>query len=397
MIRVGDFPIGPEERRAIEDVLDSGRISEGKYVRKFEFEFAKKIGAEYCVAVSSGTAALIVGLSALINSGKIKAGTKVITTPITYIATSNAILLAGLVPVFVDVDPVTFCITPEAIEHVLKHATPGEYSLVLPVHLMGFPCDMAGINAVAEKYGVLVFEDAAQAHGTRIGDKIAGSMSIMADFSFYIAHNIQVGEMGAVVTNDRALASLARSLKANGRACDCNVCTRSEGVCPHAKSGYDPKFTHNYVGYNFKTMEFQAALGLLQLERLDDIIQKRQQNVLHLSGELLGLEKYLRLPVHAAHRDISYLAYPLVLTPQAKLTRPQVQRALEAEGIETRPLFGCIPTQQPSFAKYKHLYAGKLPNAEYIGENGFYVGCHQYMTKEDVIHIGESIRRVLSV
>jgi dTDP-4-amino-4,6-dideoxygalactose transaminase len=395
MITVGDFRIGKEEKDIINEVLDSGRISEGKYVKKFEIEFAKKIGTKYCVALSSGTSALVAGLLALIYSGKIKKASKVITTPVTYIATINAIVLCGLEPVFVDISRDNFNITPENIENVLKNSKAGEFSLILPVHLMGYPCDMSVINQIAQKYNLLVFEDTAQAHGTKINGKNTGTFSIMADYSFYIAHNIQVGEMGAIVTDDKNLAGLVRSIKANGRLCDCLECTRKQGICAHQpvdELDNDPRFTHSYVGYNFKTMEFQAALGLIQISKMDEIISKRAENVKKLNERLKNFSNIIKLPYYSP--DISYLAYPLILKDTKKISRLKLRKELENRGVETRPLFGCIPTQQPAFNYLKKQYEEKLPVADYVGANGFYIGCHQYITDNDIEHIGKSFEEI---
>jgi len=397
MITVGDFKIQKEEKKVIEEVLKSGRISEGKFVKKFELEFAKKVGTKYCVALSSGTSALIAGLLSLIYSGKIKKGTKVITTPVTYIATSNAIVLAGLEPVYVDIDKDTFSIIPENIENLLKNSKDGEYSLILPVHLMGYPCDMNAINKIAKKYGLLVFEDAAQAHNSKYDGKNVGTFSIMADYSFYIAHNIQVGEMGAIVTDDKNLAGLVRQIKANGRVCDCLECTRNQGICPHTpkdENDNDPRFTHNVIGYNFKTMEFQAALGLLQLSRLDEIINKRRKNVRKLNEKLKNFSDILKLPVF--DENVSYLAYPIIIKDNKIINRQTLRKKLSENGIETRPLFGCIPTQQPAYSFLKEKYKGKLPNAEYIGANGFYIGCHQYLKDKDINYIGDVFEKILN-
>lgn len=385
MIHVGDMKIGPEEKAAINAVLDSGHISEGKNVKQFEREFAEKIGVRHGIAVSSGTSALIAGLLALIYSGKIKKGSSVITTPVTYISTVSAIVLAGLKPVFADIEPGTLNIGPGQIEEAIKREGADKCSLILPVHLMGYPCDMIKINEVAAKYGLLVFEDAAQAHGTKINGVNVGNFSILADYSFYIAHNIQVGEMGAVTTNDMALARLVRQIKANGRVCDCLVCTRNDGICPHEpedERDMDPRFTHNLIGYNFKTMEFTAALGLLQLKRFDEIMEKRRQNIAAINKALKKYEDIFRLPEYM--ENVSYLAYPLVIKKSAKISRRDLRIKLAKNNVESRPLFGCIPTQQPAYSYLKDEYAGKLPEAEFIGTNGFYIGCHQYIEKEDI-------------
>jgi len=390
-IRVGDIKIGEEEKKAIFDVLESGRLSEGPKVREFESLWAQYTESKYCVAVNSGTSALMVGLYALLYDErykKVKKGSKVITSPVTYVATSNAIVLAGMEPVYVDIDPVTFTLNVEQIEDLLKKGNPDEYSMILPVHLMGYPNDMDAINAIADRYGLVVFEDAAQAHGSLYKGKKTGSLSLLADYSFYIAHNIQVGEMGAVVTSDEKLRSLIKKLKANGRVCACPVCTRAEGKCPYQAKDFDPRFTHEFVGFNFKTTEFQAALAIPQIKRAGSILQKRQHNVRYLNDRLDIVSQKLQLPRYS--EDVSYLAYPMVIK-DASIKRERLMAALEKSGVETRPLFGCIPTQQPSFSSYKPRYEGKLPDADVVGKNGFYIGCHQYLATEDLDFIVETI------
>ncbi|MEW6404840.1 MAG: DegT/DnrJ/EryC1/StrS family aminotransferase [Chloroflexota bacterium] len=217
-VRVGDFRLGDKEKAAINAVLDSGRLSEGRKVHEFEKKWARFVGTKYCIATSSGSGALIAGLCALKHlKGWAK---KVITTPLTYIATSSAISVTGFEPVYVDVDPETFAITPENIRQLLEQAEdPNEYGVILPVHLMGFPARMDEINEIAEEYGLVVFEDSAQAHGTMYNGKKTGALSLLADFSFYIAHNIQAGEMGAITTDDAGINRLVRKIKAQGRSC----------------------------------------------------------------------------------------------------------------------------------------------------------------------------------
>jgi dTDP-4-amino-4,6-dideoxygalactose transaminase len=399
-ISVGDFQISVEERVAINEVLDAGRISEWKKVNEFETLFADYINTKHCVAVHSGTSALIVGLSALINDSrfsKVKKGSKVITTPLTYIATINAIVLTGLEPVFIDVDPYSFSFLSQKIEEHLESVNDLEnYSIILPVHLMGYPCDIDEINRIAEKYDLIVLEDSAQAHGSLYKGQRTGSLSLISIFSFYIAHNIQAGEMGAVMTDDEELINLMRKLKANGRVCDCPVCTRPNGYCPYFSQDddYDPRFVHDVIGYNFKVMEFEAALGVSQLKKADFIFEKRQENVHSLNEHLDKYSDDLQLP--AFSKDVSYLAYPIVIKEHSKFTRKYLREELEKNGIESRPLFGCIPTQQPA---YKHLqvkYEGKLPNAEFLGKNTFYIGCHQYLEREDLDYVVKIFDQVLS-
>lgn len=395
-IQVGDFKIGKKEKAAINEVLERGRISEGTEVREFEKKWAQFIATKYCVATSSGSGALITGLTALKNRYNLPRGTKVITTPITFIADSSAISMVGFEPVFVDVDPKTFVITPQVIENHLKNLKKGElkkYKIILPVDVMGFPVAIDKINQLARQYNLLVFEDAAEAEGTIYKGKVAGSQALLAIYSFHIAHNIQAGEMGALTTHDGEIYRLAKKIKAQGRICDCFVCTRFKGYCPRAEEKNDPRFYHQYLGYNFKPMEFQAALGLVQLKKAKWIIKKRQENVRFFNQKLGKYRHILQLPPFS--KDISYFAYPLVIRKPELASREELCRRLEKFGIETRPFFPCIPTRQPAYKHLKKRYQRKLPNAEYLSANGFYLGCHQYLKKADLKYIIKTFKKVL--
>jgi len=395
-IQVGDIIIGDEERQIINDIMDSHRLSEGPVTREFERLWANFIGTRFCVAVNSGTSALIAGIFALIYDNrfpKVRKGKKVITSPVTYIATSSAIALAGLEPVFVDIDPQTFTLNTSQIEQLLKDGNSDDYCMILPVHLMGYVNDMDEINRIASEHDLVVFEDAAQAHGSIYKGKKAGTMSLLADYSFYIAHNVQVGEMGAVVTSDKDLLKILKKVKANGRYCACAVCTRSKGICPFSDEDFDPRFTHEFIGFNFKINEFQAAIGIPQVKRIDDIISSRQKNVKYLNDKLAGLSSKLSLPEYST--DISYLAYPMIIKDKS-IDRQKLMRDLESAGIETRPLFGCIPNQQPAFSYLKEQYSGKLPNADYVGLHAFYIGCHQYLSESDLDFIVKTLVEIVN-
>jgi dTDP-4-amino-4,6-dideoxygalactose transaminase len=395
-ISVGEFILGQDEKEALVKVIDSGRLSESRKTFEFEQEWADYVGTSYAVAMNSGTSALIAGITALKMKFRIKDGSKVLTTPLTFIATVNAIMQCRLTPVFVDVHPQKLVITPENIARALKRKK--GIALLLPVHLMGYPVDMDAVNALAAKYKVPVMEDAAQAHGSLYKGRRCGSLAELGVFSFYIAHNIQAGEMGAVNVNDKVLYNLLKKLKAHGRMCACGVCTRSRGVCPpldkyKGKRDFDPRFFHDLIGFNFKVMEFQATLGLVQLKKAEEIFQKRSFNVNYLNNGLKVFSDILQLPPYS--QDVSYLAYPVIIKDTQLVSRLFLRRELEKVGIETRPLFGCIPTQQPAYAFLKKRYLHKLPQAEYAGENGFYIGCHQYLSKDDLDSIITAFKAIL--
>jgi CDP-6-deoxy-D-xylo-4-hexulose-3-dehydrase len=213
-------------------------------------------------------------------------------------------------------------------------------------------------------------------------------------FSFYVAHNIQAGEMGAITTDDEDTAKIVRKIKAAGRICDCPICTRHQGVCPREGDEHDPRFTHDIIGFNFKTTEFEAALGITQLRRADEITKKRRENVKYLNDALKQHSDVLKLPVYSP--DVSYLAYPIVVKKQSRISCRRLRKELEKLGVESRPLFGCIPTQQPAYGFLKKEYMKRLPVAEYLGENAFYVGCHQYLSQEQLEHMVKCFEEILS-
>ena len=395
-IKVGDFQLTSLEKKAVMDVLNSNRITEGLQVAKFETLFSNYIGVSDSVLVNSGTSALITGLSAMIATNpNIRMNSRVITTPLTYVATTNSIVISGLEPIFVDIDPFTFNITPNSIKEYLETLDdPSVCSMILPVHLMGYPAEMDEINKIAKEYGLSVFEDSAQAHGTTYKGKTCGSMSSASSFSFYVAHNIQVGEMGALCSNDQDIVAYARSFKANGRMCDCKVCTRSQGTCPrlHLDEKIDPRFYHTHLGYNFKTSDINAAIGIEQLKKTREIIAARFNNVKYLNDALESHSDIIQLP--PLSENVSYLAYPLIIK-NSTISRAKITQELEKNGVETRPLFNCIPLHQPAYAYLRKQYENSLPNAEYIGENGFYIGCHQYLDNEDLSYIADVFRKIL--
>lgn len=379
-IPIGDFPIGKDERDAILRVLDSNRISEHREVRAFEEEFADWLGVKHCIAVSSGTAALIVGLKAMEYSGEVKPGARILVPALTFVASVSAVKLAGMEPVFADIDPKTFCLKQP------RQPRGGGFDATMVVHLFGYSADLLDWGMVPRP----LIEDAAEAHGTMYHGYRVGSYGLWGAFSFYIAHTIQAGEMGVVCTSDDEIARIARSIKAHGRACTCKRCTRFEGKCPNLALG-DPRFACQYIGYNFKSNEFTAALARVQLTKFDENAEKRVENERLLAKELEPLAGLIQ--EHYEQEGAILMAYPIVLSAEG--IRDRVIANLEKRGVEARPLFGCIPTQLEAYNDYKERYEGKLPVAEYCGANGFYVGCHQFLDGDDIRQMAKTIIEVV--
>ena len=254
MIRLAQPHLGDAEIEAVTDVLRSGIIASGPVVRRFEEEFAAYVGVRHGIAVANGTVALH---AALLGAG-VQPGDRVVTTPFTFIATANAILHCGAVPVFSDIDPDTYNLSPSCLEETLARlaeaGTPAK--VVLPVHLFGLPCDMAAIRTVAAKYGAVIVEDAAQAHGAAFHGRRAGSFGLTAAFSFYATKNLATGEGGMIVTDSDDVAKYIRSLINHGRI---------------------GRYEHDLLGYNYRMTDIAAAIGLVQLGKLEQLNLRRRR------------------------------------------------------------------------------------------------------------------------
>lgn len=380
-IGIGDFPLGLDERDALQRVIDSGRISEHREVRAFEEEFADWLGVKHCVALSSGTAALMAGLTALKYDERFGVIRTVMLPGLTFIATVNAVELCGFEPVFGDIDPITFCLRPDYVDFACD--------MVIPVHLFGYVADMTQIVRRAQRRKMVVVEDSCEAHGSLHRGQKAGTFGLWSAFSFYVAHTVQAGELGILATNDSEIAGMVRSIKAHGRECRCKICTRPTGQCPNMKD-HDPRYHHIVPGFNFKPMEFPAALARVQLKKVEANIERRHHNVVRLSRGLRHLQDTVVLP--HLDDDVAYMVYPIVLKKER--VRHQVIQELEKERIECRPLFGCVPLQQPAYSHLAYKYKHKLPIAEHYGANGLFVGCHQYLTDA---HIDRMVRTMSKV
>ncbi|MEO5679235.1 MAG: DegT/DnrJ/EryC1/StrS family aminotransferase, partial [Acidimicrobiales bacterium] len=251
--------VGNEEQEAVRAVLAGGKLAQGPKVAELEASFSLLVAGRECVAVSSGTAALHL---ALVAHG-IGAGDEVIVPSFTFAATANAVCLAGAEPVFADIDPATYCLDPTAVAAAVTSRT----AAIMPVHLYGQPADMGALRSVARRHGLLVVEDAAQAHAAADDGRPAGALGDAAAFSFYATKNMTTGEGGMVVTADRQAARRVRLLR---------------------NQGMERPYEHEVVGYNLRMTEIAAAMGIVQLGRLPGFTEKRQANARVLDEALAG-------------------------------------------------------------------------------------------------------------
>lgn len=336
-IGVGYASVSELEKKYVLDALDNERLSQGKYVSKFEKIFADMHEQKYGVMCNSGTTALHVALEILKETENWDENTEVIVPAITFIATSNSCIHAGLKPVFVDVDQYTYNMDPDQIE---KHITENT-KCIIPVHTFGQACEMDKIMEIAKKYKLKVLEDCAESHFAKYKGKTVGSFGDIAAFSTYVAHTITTGVGGVVTTNNREYMEIARSLIAHGRACTCEVCLASDPntVCPkRMQTEIDRRFMFVRMGYSYRVGELEGALGLAQLERADEIMERRSENAEKLTTSLEKFENKIQLPKHKEYIDHKYMMYPIVIKQNSGFTRKEFVNYLEKNNIETRPM-----------------------------------------------------------
>jgi dTDP-4-amino-4,6-dideoxygalactose transaminase len=366
-VAFGDLHIGETARKHVMAALDKNWVSEGDNVRKFELMFAEKFGYRHAIATSSGTDADICCCASLYDFGA-RRGDEIILPATTFVSSANSILAAGFMPRFVDVEVATLNIDPTRIEAVVNERT----RAIMVVHLMGKPCDMDPILEIARNHDLLIIEDACEAHGARYKDRVVGSIGDMGAFSFYAAHVVVAGEGGMIVTNNDEIADVARSVKSHGR--------------PTGSIYFD----FQRIGFNSRMNELTAAVGIEGMERYDGSFRQRKNNLYRLLELTRGLSDYCYFIREEPYEVVSPHAFPLVLKDE-KYDSPKLYHYLESKGIQTKTLFGSLPTQHNAF-RFLDYRPGDFSAAEYVGRNGMHFGIHQYLTDDDLLFISETLK-----
>jgi perosamine synthetase len=351
MIPISIPLLGDEEKQAILEVIDSGQLAQGARVAAFEEAFADLCGVKHAVATSSGTTAL---QTAILVHG-IGPGDEVITTPFTFIASANAVLFSGAKPVFVDIDERTYNIDPYLIEEAITPRT----KAILPVHIFGNPCDMDAIMDIAARHGLVVIEDACQAHEATVKGRKVGSFGVGC-FSFYPTKNITTAEGGIITTSDDELADRARLIRNHGQR---------------------QRYYHEAIGYNFRMTEIQAAIGLVQLGKLEQFTTARRANAEYLTQRLKGVI----IPYEAPGCRHVYHQY-VIRVPDG---RDQLADHLRERGIATG-IYYPLPVHKQ--VAYQRLgYADHLPVAEKVSREVLALPVHPALTQEDLAKIVEGV------
>lgn len=371
--------------------------SGGEHTRQFEKAFANFLGVKYAIACNSGSSANLLAISAL----ELKRGAEVITPLTTFPTTLNPIIQCGLTPVLVDVELDTYNINTSLVEQAITDKT----KLIMLPHTLGNPCNLEVILEICSKYNLHLIEDACDALGSKYDGKFLSTAGDMGTFSFYPAHHMTTGEGGMVVTNSKELAEKLRGYRDWGRACNCDPCPevsrRDEGyLCPlrlnyklQGDIPYDMRFSYDYIGYNLKMTEIQAAMGFAQLQKLEKFIEIRKENFKTLFECLKGCKHFI-LPKSVEKAAPSWFTFPLTIRDAAPFSREQVTRYLEKNGIQTRPIFAGNIIRHPAYKNVDYRVVGYSSNADKILRDSFFVGVYPGLTKEDMGFIGGIINDI---
>ena len=368
MIPVNEPLLDGNEKKYLNECIDTGWISsEGPFVKKFEDQFSSTVNRKFGIAVANGSVALDTAVAAL-GIGK---GDEVIMPTFTIISCAAAVVRAGAVPVLVDCDPLTWNMDVKQVEVKVTART----KAIMIVHIYGLPVDMNPVLSLAEKYGLIIIEDAAEMHGQTYRGKPCGSFGDISTFSFYPNKLITTGEGGMIVTDNEKLAERCRSLR--------NLCFQPS-----------KRFVHEELGWNFRFTNLQAAVGLAQLEKLDEHI-KRKRRIGKLYTELLTGIHGLQLPLSITdYAENIYWVYGIVLKGQVPFDAKELMRRLKEKGIGTRPFFWPMH-EQPVFKKMGLFKGENYPVAKRIARRGFYVPSGLALTDEQIDRVAEIATRIL--
>ncbi|HVD03104.1 MAG TPA: DegT/DnrJ/EryC1/StrS family aminotransferase [Candidatus Dormibacteraeota bacterium] len=363
-INVSHVRVGEAERRRLTEALDSGNLAQGRLVAELEAEFAARSGSAFAVATSSGTTALQLALEV----AGVGPGDEVITSPFTFVATMNSILTRGAVAHLVDIDETTFNLRPDLVSYVVGPAT----KAVMPVHLYGLPADMESFGLMKQRTGIRMVEDAAQAHLATQGEYRVGTMDLGC-FSLYATKNLTSGEGGLVTGADPKDEESLRVLR---------------------NQGMRGRYEYVSIGYNYRLTDLAAAIGLGQLERIDETMAARERNASLLNAGLEGIEGLVTPQVPSGYRH-AWHQYTIRLTVDARLNRDELAAELGRQGIGSGVYYPNVLVDYPVFAEHPNVRVEDLSTARRVATEVLSLPVHQGLSSGEVTEVVEVVRAAL--
>jgi CDP-4-dehydro-6-deoxyglucose reductase, E1 len=391
----------PDLQSLVDSSLDFW-LTTGRFAAQFEKAFARYFGLRNATLVNSGSSADLLAITALtspkLGDRRLQRGDEVITLAAGFPTTVNPIIQNGLVPVFVDVQIPTYNIDATRLEEALSDRT----RAVMIAHTLGNPFDLKTVKDFVDRHNLWFIEDCCDAVGSTYDGRKVGTFGDLATVSFYPAHHITMGEGGCVLTEKPLLKTLVESFRDWGRDCWCepgkeNTCgKRFQWELGDLPCGYDHKYTYSHIGYNLKLTDMQAAIGVSQLGKLPEFIERRKANFRALRQGLADLEEFFILPEATPNSDPSWFGFPIAVRPGAPFTRSQVVQALEQRKVATRLLFAGNLLRQPAYAGIEHRVAGSLVNTDFVMDNVFWIGVYPGVTPAMLDYAIEAFRNIAS-
>ncbi|MFY2509938.1 lipopolysaccharide biosynthesis protein RfbH [Vibrio pectenicida] len=380
--------LGSNELKMMVEASLDGWLTTGRFNDAFEKRLGEYLGVPYVLTTTSGSSANLLALTALtspmLGDRRLRSGDEVITVAAGFPTTVNPAIQNGLTPVFVDVDIPTYQIKPDMIEAAVSEKT----KAIMVAHTLGNTFDLTEARRVADKYNLWLIEDCCDALGSTYNGKMVGTIGDIATLSFYPAHHITMGEGGAVFTKDKDIRKLVESFRDWGRDCYCppgcdNTCgKRFDQQLGSLPDGYDHKYTYSHLGYNLKITDMQAACGLAQMDRVEDLIRKRRENYAYLRDGLISCEEFIILPEATQNSEPSWFGFPITIREDSGIERVDFLKFMDQHKIGTRLLFAGNLTRQPYFENVNYRVVGDLTNTDLIMNNTFWIGVYPGLTNE---------------
>lgn len=390
-IGVGTVKISSKAKKYVNIALKNHRLSYGPFLQRFENEFARLHDRKFGISCNSGTSALQIALGALKEAHYWNDGDEIIVPAVTFIATSNVVLQNRMQPIFVDVDSKTCNIDSKKIEAKITKKT----RAIMPVHLYGLSAEMEPIMKIARKHNLKVLEDSCESMFVSYKGKPVGSLGDIACFSTYAAHLVVTGVGGLALTNNPDYAVIMKSMMNHGRDSvylnidDDDNLKNEKAIFTMA----DKRFSFVRMGYSFRLTELEGALGVAELEDHEKNISSRQRNAAYLIKNLSQYSNLIQLPSWPAYSEHAFMMFPIIVK-DPRITRADLITYLEKNGVETRYLMPLL--SQPFKIKLLGNIENEYPVAKWVTSNGFYVGCHQNLTKEDLKYLVKVFEGFLS-
>jgi len=391
IVRLHEPTFNADEIIAFTNQMLTTKVTMGEKVTEFEKKYCNKYSYSHGVSNNSGSSANLLMLSVLtsqLTRDNLNKGDEIILPALTWSTTVWPVIQMGLVPVYVDCDLNTFNMDSNKIEDAISDKTRAIFS----VPIYGNPCEMDDIISICKKYNLMLIEDCCESMGAKFRNKYVGSFGRVASFSFYYSHHITTLEGGICVTDDYDLSEMMRIVRAHGWVRQ----VENKEKWTNLYEDFDPKFLFVNDGYNLRITEPQAAMGLLQIDKIDDFIKARQGNAKKYLTDLESLSDFFTFQVTTKNSENTHFGFPMILKNDKFFNRNEICSFLNKNGIETRPIIAGNLARQPANKLFEHRISGVLNNSDHIMDNGFSVGVHQSLSNDAIYYVTGKIKEFVN-